>query len=60
MAPKRSGKEALPEDLLQRGKHRQRITEYNSKITSNGIGIKFLSLNLYILVGTLILECAGN
>jgi len=36
-------------------KHRQRITAYNSEITSKGIGIKLLSLNLYILVGILIL-----
>jgi len=57
MAPKRTERrqEALPEDLLQRGKHRLRIMEYNSKITSKGIGIKLLSLNLYTLVGTLIL-----
>jgi len=57
MASRRKGKEpaSFLEDHPRSGKHRQRIMASNSKITSKGIGIKLLSLNLYILVGILIL-----
>jgi hypothetical protein len=57
MASKRSGKEVASsqEDLKQRRKHQQRIMTSSSKITSKRIGIKLLSINLYILVGTPIL-----
>jgi len=47
--------QALQDDLKQSGKHRKRIMEYNSRITSKGICIKFSSLNLYMLVDTLVL-----
>jgi len=57
MASRRMGKEPASSSggPPSKRQHRQGITAYNSEITSKGIGIKLLSLNIYILVGILIL-----